>query len=149
MDHHNWIAALTRRQKVLYAVDWSPSTERAEEYLPLLQKLGASEIIIVHVADDLVKKSALRNDETQEPIDVRTEELESLEQELRARGFRAKAYLLEEGSPYQAINRIATEEDVSLIIMGSQGKGFVEGMLGGSVSQLVVERSEKPVLVVK
>jgi nucleotide-binding universal stress UspA family protein len=136
-------------QKVLYAVDWSPSTERAEEYLPLLQKLGASEIIIVHIADDLVKKSALRSDKTQEPIDVRTEKLESLEQELRARGFRAKAYLLEEGSPYQAINRIATEEDVSLIIMGSQGKGFVEGMLGGSISQRVVERSEKPVLVVK
>ena len=136
-------------QKVLYAVDWSPSTERAEEYLPLLQQLGASEIIIVHIADDLVKKSALRNDETPEPIDVRTEKLGSLERELHEKGFQAKAYLLEEGNPHQAINRIATEEDVSLIIMGSQGKGFVEGILGGSVSQRVVERSEKPVLVVK
>jgi nucleotide-binding universal stress UspA family protein len=136
-------------QKVLYAVDWSPSTERAEEYLPLLQQLGASEIIIVHIADDLVKKSALRNDETPEPIDVRTEKLGSLERELQEKGLQAKAYLLEEGNPHQAINRIATEEDVSLIIMGSQGKGFVEGILGGSVSQRVVKRSEKPVLVVK
>jgi nucleotide-binding universal stress UspA family protein len=136
-------------QKILYAVDWSPSTERAEEYLPLLRKLGASEIIIVHIADDLVKKSALRNDETPEPIDVRTEKLGSLERELHEKGFQAKAYLLEEGRPHHAINRIAAEEDVSLIIMGSQGKGFVEGILGGSVSQRVVERSEKPVLVVK
>jgi nucleotide-binding universal stress UspA family protein len=136
-------------QKILYAVDWSPSTERAEEYLPLLQELGASEIIIVHIADDLVKKSVLRTDETQEPVKVRKEKLGSLEQELRSKGFQAKAYLLEEGNPHQAINRIATEEDVSLIIMGSQGKGFVEGILGGSVSQRVVERSEKPVLVVK
>jgi len=136
-------------QKILYAVDWSPSTERAEEYLPLIQKLGASEIIIVDIADDLVKKSALRNDEKPEPIESRTEKIRSLERELQAKGFQAKAYLLEEGSPHQTINRIATEEDVSLIIMGSQGKGFVEGILGGSVSQRVVERSEKPVLVVK
>lgn len=136
-------------QKVLYAVDWSPWTERAEEYLPSLQQMGASEVVIVHVADDLVKRSALRKDQTQEPIEVRKEKLNSLEQELRAKGFQAKAYLLEEGRPYQGINRIATEEDVSLIIMGSQGKGHVEGILWGSVSQRVVEYGEKPVLVVK
>ncbi len=136
-------------QKVLYAVDWSPSTERVEEYLPVLGQLGASEIIIVHIADDLVKRSARRKDETQDPIEVREERLGSLEQELETRGFKARAYLLEEGNPHQAINRIATEEDVSLIVMGSGGKGFVEGILGGSVSQRVVGRSEKPVLVVK
>lgn len=136
-------------QKVLYAVDWSPSTDRVEEYLPVLGQLGASEIIIVHIADDLVKRSAHRNGETQEPIEVREERLDSLEQELKAKGFDAKAYLLKEGSPHQAIDRIAMEEDVSLIIMGSAGKGHVEGILGGSVSQRIVERSEKPVLVVK
>ena len=106
-------------------------------------------MVIVHIADDLVKRSALRNDGTPKPIDVRTEKLRSLERELHGKRFQAKAYLLEEGNPHQAINRIATEEDVSLIIMGSQGKGFVKGIIGGSVSQRVVERSEKPVLVVK
>jgi nucleotide-binding universal stress UspA family protein len=136
-------------QKVLYAVDWSPSTERVEDYLNVLGQLGASEIIILHIADDLVKKSLRRKDESQEPIEVREERLESLEQELQTRGFKARAYLLEEGSPHQAIDRIATEEDVSLIIMGSAGKGHVGGILGGSVSQRIVERSEKPVLVVK
>jgi nucleotide-binding universal stress UspA family protein len=136
-------------QKVLYAVDWSPSTERVEQYLPVLGQLGASEIIILHIADDLVKKSSRRKDEVQEPIEVREERLESLEKELQTRGFKARAYLLQEGSPHQAINRIATEEDVSLIIMGSAGKGQAEGVLGGSVSQRVVKRSEKPVLVVK
>jgi nucleotide-binding universal stress UspA family protein len=136
-------------QKVLYAVDWSPGTELTEEYLPLLQQMGSSEVIIVHIADDLVKRSTLRKDQAQETIEVRTEKLDSLEQELRTRGFQAKAYLLEEESPYQGINRIATEEDVSLIIMGSHGKGHVEGILWGSVSQRVVEYSEKPVLVVK
>jgi nucleotide-binding universal stress UspA family protein len=136
-------------QKVLYAVDWSPSAERVEEYLPVLRQLGASEIIILHIADDLGKRSSRRKDEAQEPIEVRQERLESLEKELHTRGFKARAYLLREGSPHQAINRIATEEEVSLIIMGSTGKGHVERILGGSVSQRVVERSEKPVLVVK
>jgi nucleotide-binding universal stress UspA family protein len=136
-------------QKILYAVDWSPSTDRVEEYLPFLRQLGASEVVIVHIADDPMKRALRGNDETQESIDVKTEKLESLEQVLQEKGFHAKVYLLAEGNTYKAINRIATEEDVSLIIMGSQGKGFLDGILGGSVSQRVIERSEKPVLVVK
>jgi len=53
------------------------------------------------------------------------------------------------GEPYREIIRTATEEDVSLIVMGSHRKGFVRGILWGNVSQRVVEYSEKPVLVVK
>jgi len=36
-----------------------------------------------------------------------------------------------------------------LIVMGSHGKGFTEVIFWGSVSQRVVEYSEKTVLVVK
>lgn len=136
-------------QKILYPVDWSPPTERVEEYLPSLLQMGGSEIIAVHVADDLGKRSGPKADVAQESIEVRKERLESLERTLQALGFQAKTYLLEEKSAFQAIKRIATEEDVSIIIMGSQGKGHVEGIIWGSVSQRIVEQSERPVLVVK
>ncbi|MGB6066851.1 MAG: universal stress protein [Desulfomonilaceae bacterium] len=136
-------------QKILYPVDWSPWTERVEKYLPSLLQAGASEIIAVHVAEDLVKRSGIRANEAQESIDTRIGKLQSLERSLRASGFQAKTYLLEEKSAYRAINRIATEEDVTIIVMGSQGKGHVEGIIWGSVSQRVVEYSERPVLVVK
>lgn len=45
--------------------------------------------------------------------------------------------------------RIAKEEDASLIVMGSHGKGDVEGILWGSVSRNVVEYSDRAVLLIK
>ena len=66
--------------------------------------------------------------------------MEVLEREMQAQGFQVKSHALV-GQPSLEINRLATEEDVSLIVMGSHGMGFVEGMLWGSVSQRVVEYS--------
>jgi nucleotide-binding universal stress UspA family protein len=136
-------------RKILLPVDWSPWTERAKEYLPLLRRVGASEVIAVHVVEDLVIEAKYMNDKTQEEIEQRMERLESLREELLADGFLARAFLLEGGAAYREINRIATEEDVSMIVMGIHGKGFIEQVFWGSVCQRVVEYSEKPVLVVK
>jgi nucleotide-binding universal stress UspA family protein len=136
-------------QKILFPVDWSPWTERTKAYFPLLRQLGASEVIVVHVVEGLVIEAKYMTQQTQDDIEERMAKLESLKQELQTSGFQTKAYLLERGRAYREINRIATEEDVSMIVMGSHGKGFVEETLWGSVSQRVVEYSEKPVLVVK
>jgi nucleotide-binding universal stress UspA family protein len=136
-------------RKILFPVDWSPWTERTKEYFPLLRQVGASEVVIVHVLEDPLIEAKYVTQRTQEMIEERNRALESPKQELVGSGFQAKTYLLEGGRAYHAINRIATKEDVSMILMGSHGKGFVEETLWGSVSQRVVEYSEKPVLVVK
>jgi len=122
-------------RKILYPTDWSSSAERAKQYIPALHRVGASEIIIMHVL------------ETEFDLGIK-EKLSALKQEFQSQGFKVSVQLLK-GKPYGEINRIATEEDVSLIVMGSHGKGFIEGILWGSVSQRVVEYSEKPVFVVK
>jgi nucleotide-binding universal stress UspA family protein len=122
-------------RKILYPTDWSSSAERAKQYIPVLHKVGASEIIVVHVL------------ETDFDLGIK-EKLGALEQEFQSQGFKVSVQLLK-GKPFMEINRIATEEDVSLIVMGSHGKGFMEVVFWGSVSQRVVEYSEKPVLVVK
>jgi nucleotide-binding universal stress UspA family protein len=122
-------------RKILYPTDWSPSAERAKQYIPALRKVGASEIIVVHVL------------ETDFDLGIK-EKLGDLKQEFQSQGFKVSVQLLK-GKPYREINRIATEEDVSLIVMGSHGKGFTEVIFWGSVSQRVVEYSEKTVLVVK
>jgi nucleotide-binding universal stress UspA family protein len=122
-------------RKILYPTDWSPSAERAKQYIPILHKVGASEIIVVHVL------------ETEFDLGIK-ERLAALEQEFQSQGFKVSVQLVQ-GKPYAEINRIATEEDVSLIVMGSHGKSFAEAIFWGSVSQRVVEYSEKPALVVK
>jgi nucleotide-binding universal stress UspA family protein len=122
-------------RKILYPTDWSPSAERAKYYIPALQRVGVSEIIVVHVL------------ETEFDLGIK-EKIGALEKEFQSQGFNVQVHLIQ-GKPYMEINRIATEEDVSLIVMGSHGKGFTEIIFWGSVSQRVVEYSEKPVLVVK
>jgi nucleotide-binding universal stress UspA family protein len=122
-------------RKILYPADWSPSAERAKQYIPALHRVGASEIIVVHVQEA--------------ELDPGTEEkMSALKQEFQSQGFKVSLQLVQ-GKPWLEINRIAAEEDVSLIVMGSHGKGFMEVIFWGSVSQRVVEYSEKPTLVVK
>jgi nucleotide-binding universal stress UspA family protein len=133
-------------RKILYATDWSPGAERAKAFLPALRQVGASEAVVVHVTEKLPYEAEYLN---REALAQQVEEkMGALEQELQSVGFQVKTYTLE-GKPYREINRLATEEDVSLIVMGCHGMGWVEGMLWGSVSQRVAEYSEKPVLVVK
>lgn len=53
------------------------------------------------------------------------------------------------GKPGSDLVRIAQQEDAALIVMGAYGKGYVEGMLWGSVSRKIIEYSDRPVLVIK
>lgn len=57
--------------------------------------------------------------------------------------------LVDGGTAGQAIVRAAAEEKVSLVFMGAQGKGLVEGMLLGSVSSEVLRQGETDLLVIR
>lgn len=54
-----------------------------------------------------------------------------------------------EGTPFREILKIAGDEDVSLIAIGSHGKSNIMEKLLGSVSEKVIRDSKRPVLVVK
>ena len=53
------------------------------------------------------------------------------------------------GSIGQVISRVTAEENVSLVCMGAQGKGLIEGMLLGSVSTEVLRQSEADLLIIR
>jgi len=133
-------------RKILYPTDWSAFAERVKAFLPALRQVGASEAVLVHVVEELPSEAQYFNREAL--IESVKGKMEVLEREIQAQGFQVKGHALM-GKPYLEINRLATEEDVSLIVMGAHGLGFMEGLFWGSVSQRVVEYSEKPVLVVK
>ncbi len=139
-------------KKILYPTDWSTYAKRAKEFLPDLHKLGASEVVIVHVMEDFgdcVDVPVPFREAAEKEIESRAREnIENLARELQFYGFLVKSRIVQ-GKPYCEIMRIASQENASLIVIGSQGKGFVKGILWGSVSQRVAEYSEKPVLVVK
>lgn len=53
------------------------------------------------------------------------------------------------GTVGEAVQKTAMEENVSLIIMGAQGKGMLEGMLLGSVSTEVLRQGETDLLIIR
>jgi nucleotide-binding universal stress UspA family protein len=55
---------------------------------------------------------------------------------------------LVEGPAAPAILRIAADESCDMIVMGSRGHGQLSGLLLGSVSSVVAQRAECPVLIV-
>jgi nucleotide-binding universal stress UspA family protein len=57
--------------------------------------------------------------------------------------------IVEGGSVGEAIIETAAEENASLICMGAQGKGLIEGMLLGSVSTEVLRHGQTDLLIIR
>lgn len=122
-------------RKILYATDWSEHSERAKGYMPFLYNAGAKEVVIIHVMEESSRE------ENEEKLKILKADFEKI-------GFKVSSFLIH-GKPYKEIIDISYKEDCSLIVMGSHGRGFLRGILLGSVSQKVLEYSDRSVLIVK
>jgi len=76
------------------------------------------------------------------------EKLAGVKAELEKAGFKVSTRL-SVGNPRAELITLARSADVSLIVLGSHGKGRAEGILWGSVSRNVAEYSDRPTLVIK
>lgn len=130
-------------RKILFPTDFSFSSERALEFVRALKGAGTEEVVITHVVDDRYL-FPYRAKEARRESGVR---LEVIKKELQERGMKAKVQI-PLGAPLVEILRLSEEEDVSLIVVGSHGKGFVREMVLGSVSENIIRQAKRPVLVV-
>ncbi|MGZ7068651.1 MAG: universal stress protein, partial [Methanobacterium sp.] len=55
---------------------------------------------------------------------------------------------VDEGAPYDVILETMDKEDVDLTVMGASGRHGLDRFLLGSVTERVVRKSKRPVLVV-
>lgn len=141
--------------KILYPTDFSDVSKTAVNYLKQLKDAGMKEVIILHVVD-------IRNLHTpsvynafsdlsmlgDKQVDSAKEEAGKIALELDDAGIKT-SIRIEKGIPYTEILRVEKEEDVSLIVIGSHGVSNVKEILLGSVSEKVIRKAAKPVLVVK
>lgn len=141
-------------EKILYPTDFSEAAKKALPYIVGLKGAGTKEVIILYVIDERGIDS-FRNSTAIDALAVEQEweelahnEISSLEDELREQGFNVKAQI-DKGIPFREILRVADEENVSAIIMGSHGKSNIVEMWLGSVTETVVRKAQKPVLVIR
>lgn len=127
--------------KVLLPVDFSGP---AMETISLVKDLkGIKDVVLVHVVD---------KGETQVEIDTSIKEakkrLEHIAIDFRSEGVKVKIHVLT-GSPSESIISMAEEENVSLIIISTLGKGMFRELLLGGTARDVVRRTNRSVLAVR
>ena len=133
--------------RILYPTDWSEYALAVLQYIKGLKNAGVEEVIVAHIMDEkAMGLQTLEKFKEFEKIDI--EKLEKVKQDLEAEGFNVKTHL-RVGKPRYDLIKVAREEDVTLIVMAAHGKGYVKGILWGSVSRNVIEYSDRSVLLVR
>ncbi|MBZ5688387.1 MAG: universal stress protein [Acidobacteriia bacterium] len=128
-------------RRVLFPTDFSDCAAEALSYVKGMKAASLHEVIVLHV-----REKRKRNDPDDE--ETTRNHMERIRSELEFFGFSVTS-IIAEGNPAEAIERVAREQDVSLIVIGSHGRSATEDVLLGSVSDDVICRHTKPVLVVR
>jgi nucleotide-binding universal stress UspA family protein len=137
--------------QILIATDGSPSAEEAVGVGLELAKEQGADVTFVHVtqADEFHGgRGGSHAIPHREELDESEATLEAAAQAAEAAGV---SYALERisGETVETIVALADAKDVDLIVVGSRGRNPLATALLGSVSNGVLRRAGRPVLVVK
>jgi len=144
-------------EKILYPTDFSDVSKKALDYIKRLKESGTKEVVVLHVIDEreiehishLPEVSLdLREELEKKKEQYANKEIRAIEKELKESGFTVKTRI-EKGIPFRDILKVEEEENASVVVIGSHGKSCIEEMLLGSVSEKVVRKSSRPVLIVR
>lgn len=131
-------------KKVMYPTDNSPCSLSAMMIVRELKKVGCEEVILTNVVDS----SSTRVANVPAAVREMAKKLEPMQRELEERGLKVRL-AVPVGRPVDELLRVAKDERVSLIVIGSTGKGYFKQMLMGSVSENMVRHAKCPVLIVR
>ena len=140
--------------KLLVAIDGSDNSLRAlAETVRLAGQLGSStELVLVNAHDDIAFRGPSQFVGKQAVDDYLAELADS---DLKAAVAAAQSSGLKfsvakvRGHVAEAILKVAHEQSVDMIVLGSKGRSALRDLLIGSVAQHVMARSAAPVLLVK
>jgi nucleotide-binding universal stress UspA family protein len=139
---------------VLVPTDMSPAGNRAVPYAYSLVAAHGGVVELCHVHERVLDIPAYVYDRPEGKLSA--DERARLEIAMRALippdaerlGITTHVTVIDGGKAAEAIAQAAERLVVDVIVLGSHGKGGAVGLLMGSVSQSVVHRARRPVLVV-
>lgn len=129
---------------ILYPTDFSETAERALDYLAQIARETKIPVTLLHIYGG-------RNldNETRQRLEENGRFLaEAKRDRLKASGVSEVKVELALGDPADEIIDRAHRGDNSLVVMGSQGKGFLRETFLGSVSNKVIRNAGLPVLLI-
>ena len=139
--------------KILVCVDLSDSTEEILKRIEKLCRPLNAKVWLLHNAMPEPETIEFKVD----PIEARESlakkfhhqhrQIQELAERIRKSGVDATA-LLVHGKTVDTILTEAADLDIDVIVVGSHGHGAMYQLLVGSISEGVLQRSSKPVLVI-
>ena len=131
-------------RNILFPTDFSETAERALNYLGKIAATTKSPVTLLHVFEEkqIDAESRQRMEDGGRFIS------EAKQERLKSLGVPEVTIELTFGDPAQEIIDRATKGDFSLVVMGSQGKGFVKEVFFGSVSNKVARHAGVPLLFI-
>jgi len=134
-------------ERVLHPTDFSACADEAFQVVKRLKAAGTQEVTLLHVQDE--RAMAHRTQEQLAGFDREdTARLEKLARALILFGLLPNV-LIRHGLPFQETLKVAEEQDVGLIVLGSYGRSAIREALTGSTFENVARLSRRPVLVVR
>jgi len=133
---------------VLHATDFSDTADRAFDVVKALDEEGKIEkVSLIHVQGH--HAIALKDPASYETLTERSKEhLQDMRNELSDKIRSISELIITFGTPGKEIISAIEDNGVTLVVMGSQGKGFVHEFFLGGVSTQVTRFSKVPVLLV-
>lgn len=140
-------------KKILCPVDFSEPSELAVKYAASLASLFGAKLHLLHVVEHLHGHEhflilALTPQEIAEKMKTQAQEQLSRFTSHLDEGSEIEAEV-REGKAFVEIIKMAREESIDLIVMGSHGRTGLPHILIGSVAERVIRKAPCPVLIVK
>ena len=129
--------------RMVVATDLSPASDAVVGCLGSLRGLGVNSCLLLHCSGFAEASSEAFEYDTSH-VDAALERQKAV---LESAGFAVETRI-EVGSPKHEINRVATDEEYPLLVVGSRGHTLIGETLLGGVAYSVAHTSRKPVLVV-
>jgi len=133
---------------ILYPTDFSKNADEAFPYLERLVESDAKKVTLLHV-QDMIKLEKNTEKELKEFDEIDTERLIKIKERLlRINKDTNIVIKILHGKPGIEIEKFANSNLTSLVVMGSQGRGFVKELFIGSVSHTVARKINTSMLLI-
>lgn len=139
-------------KKILVPVDFSEPSTYALEVAAKIAKQQQAEIVVLHMLG--LSEAVLTKDETQEYeeakyyMELAKKRFKSFLDKSYLKGIKIKQ-IVQNYKIFKELNKVAKEEHIDLIVMGSHGTSGFSEFFVGSNTEKVVRTSDIPVLVIK
>jgi nucleotide-binding universal stress UspA family protein len=136
-------------ERLLVAVDHSAITERVLKAASDLASLANGEVWVLHLREaEFMPRAGVIANETRDEAQAAVDEAVA---GLTQAGIKAHGEIRNTlfGHAAREIMDDAKSHDVSVIVMGSKGRGDLAGLVLGSTAHKVIHLADRPVLVVR